>query len=261
MKYLLLTLFCMALSALPFAQSEILFFPAVSAFMCETVWSCSALSACGRPGYASLFCGTLMPLGDDKAICSTLSGENVGDFRDLSLTASYAQSFADCFSLALSCDYHCLFFSDPFYGRKRGAAVSLYSLFRPDRRYAVGIGWINPFALPYWVEGERREKIPSALRAFVCCSGNTHVLVTLGAEKQWHCQTRFGWIVSGAREVGIQWRIGGAFPAASIMFGAGYAGDRLRYEASCRFKRGWGASVQVSVGSAFHQLYGRRHHA
>ena len=247
MKKITLILFlCVCMERLA-AQSARLLFPAASVFSDEARWEAGCLTQCRLAGTFTAYSGLLLPFDGDKSATILLCREQLGDFRRLRGEMAYAQSFGEIFSLALGCGYHSLSFSDPFYGRKRGAAVSLSACFRPAATYSVAMAWENPFGLPYWVEGEKREPLPSALRAAILYKGMASLTVAAGAEKVRWQPVAFGLWIAQQPATGWQWRLGCGFPSFRFMAGAGLAGPRYRCDFSLLFHYGWGPSVTLSV--------------
>lgn len=247
MKKITLILFlCLGMERLA-AQSARLLFPAASVFSDEARWEAGCLTQCRLAGTFTAYSGLLLPFDGNKSATLLLCREQWGDFRRLRGGMAYAQSFGEIFSLAMGCGYHSLSFSDPFYGRKRGAEVSLSACFRPAESYSVWMAWENPFGLPYWVEGEQREPLPSTWRAALVYKGMASLTVAAGAEKvRWQPVTCGLWM-EGQPATGWQWRLGCCFPSFCFMAGAVVAGPRYRCDFSLLFHQGWGPSLSLSL--------------
>lgn len=249
-KIILILAFCNCL-AWSAAQSACFLFPAASAFADEGRWEAGCQSQCRLAGTFTAYSGLMLPFDGDKSSSFLLRREQLGDFRRLRCDAAYSQSFGSIFSLAISCSYHSLSFSDPFYGCKRGAAVSLSACFRPAETYSVVFAWENPFALPYWVDGEQRERIPSGLRAACVYRGMESLAVTIGAEKNFFQPASYGLLLEGSPAESWRWRLGCGFPYFRLLAGGGIVGKRCRCEFFALLHSGWGPMLCMSVSGGF----------
>ena len=251
MKKITLNLFLFLCVEWSFAQSVRFLFSAASAFADEGRWVAGCQSQCRLAGTFTAFSGLTLPFDGDKSSSFLLQREQLGDFRRLRCDAAYSQSFGGIFSLAICCSYHSLSFSDPFYGCKRGAAVSLSACFRPAATYSVVFAWENPFALPYWVDGEQRERIPSGLRAACVYRGMESLTVTLGAEKNCFQPASYGLLLEGSPAESWRWRLGCGFPYFRLLAGGGIVGKRCRCDFFALLHSGWGPSLCLSVSRGF----------
>ncbi|MBP5396751.1 MAG: hypothetical protein J6Y34_07150 [Bacteroidales bacterium] len=232
------------------AQEEPFVIPAAAPFFRTAECRCTFNSSCLLAPVTTATCDLLVPWARDKASVISFQRMHQGDLRQWEVSGAYAQSFADRFAFAIDACYVSIGFSDPYYGRVRGAAVSISSFFRPNSKYAVGIVWDNAFGMPYWVDGEQRERLPSGVAVTAVYRGVESLALAVSVEKKRWRDACCIVMVEGVPLERFRWRAGLSAPEFQLAAGAGCMGRRYSCDALCLVRRGWGVSLQVSVSRA-----------
>lgn len=238
-------------------------FPCVLFAQVESVWNPSHYAFLHRPygqfaaqGYmalkeaAAVDAAFAFPLAESEVLSAQFSNLFFAGFRQTEASVSFARHYARRLSFAMGCSYVSLGFSDAYYGRKQGLAVSFASSFRVKESCCIGLLWKNPFGFPYFVEGEQRERIPSGLHLsgmYRCSDG----VLAYGDYAQDFCGSAhltLGVDVSPLN--GLRLFTALRFPDVQLTLGAGCDGKRFRYAVRCAYSRPLGMTIGLLLGTS-----------
>ena len=233
-----------------FAQVESVWNPSHYAFLYHPYVQFGAQGYAALKEAAAVDAAIAFPLAGSEALCAQFSNLFLAGFRQTEVSVSFARHYARRLSFAMGCSYVSLGFSDAYYGRKQGVAVSFASCFRVKDACCIGMQWKNPFGLPYFVEGEQRERIPSVLRlsGMYRCSDE---VIAYGDYAQDFCGSAhltLGVDVSPLN--GLRLFTALRYPDVQLTFGAGCEGKRFRYAVHCACSRPLGMTVGLLFGTS-----------
>lgn len=183
------------------------------------------------------------PFAENEAFLGRCAALFLAGFRQLETEVSFARKYARRFSFALTASYRMLGFSDAYYGTKHGVDFSLASCFRPDESCFLSVQWKNPFALPYIVEGERRERIPSALHFSTLYRCAQNVLVYAEYIQDFYSISHLSLGVDVHLQYKLRMYAALRFPDVQCVCGIGCMGKKSQYVFYCSYSRPMGSSM------------------